>query len=95
MPIYPVFSGEVVGLRVISKKAGFMRDSKMNRAAPVIGIGDCSDCGTCVEVCPAVFRINRNTGVVEAVELSEYPEEEIREAIIYCPRDCIAWEEGA
>ena len=62
--------------------------------APVIDSSECSDCESCVEVCPSVFRINEETGMIEAVELSQYPEEEIREAISCCPKDCITWEGG-
>lgn len=75
--------------------AGKLRNfvSKMEQA-PVIDISECSDCESCVELCPAVFRINEETGIIEAVEVSQYPEEEIREAISYCPKDCITWEGG-
>ncbi|MEE4354746.1 MAG: ferredoxin [Desulfatiglans sp.] len=59
---------------------------------PVIDTGRCSDCETCMELCPAVFKRNRATGVIEVVDLSEYPEEEIDEAIGYCPEDCLSWE---
>jgi ferredoxin len=45
-----------------------------------------------MELCPAVFKRNRATGVIEVVDLSEYPEEEIDEAIGYCPEDCLSWE---
>jgi ferredoxin len=45
-----------------------------------------------VEVCPSVFRLN-DTGYIEVVELSSYPEMEVNEAIKYCPEDCIYWEE--
>jgi len=31
-------------------------------------------------------------GYVEVVELGEYPEEEVLEAINICPADCIGWE---
>ena len=85
---------KVKELRIIFKKTGFMKDSKMNQVAPVIDISECSDCESCVELCPSVFRINEETGIIEAVELSQYPEEEIREAISCCPKDCITWEGG-
>ena len=62
--------------------------------APVIDSSECSDCESCVELCPTVFKINEETGMIEAVELSQYPEEEIREAISCCPKDCITWEGG-
>jgi len=63
------------------------------RQVPVIDIRECSDCGTCLELCPAVFRRNDVPGFIEILELPEYPEDEIREAISCCPRDCITWEE--
>lgn len=64
------------------------------KQAPVIDIRECSDCGSCVELCPAVFRRNDVSGLIETQELPEYPEDGIREAISYCPRECITWEQG-
>jgi ferredoxin len=32
-------------------------------------------------------------GHIEVVDLAEYPEDEVDEAIKYCPEDCIYWEE--
>jgi len=61
------------------------------KEAPVIDIRECSDCGSCLEVCPTVFRRNEVSGFIETRDLPEYPEDEIREAINCCPRDCIAW----
>jgi ferredoxin len=62
--------------------------------APVINISECTYCESCIEVCPTVFQINEETGILEVVELSQYPEEEIREAISCCPKDCIIRERG-
>ncbi|MBW1784921.1 MAG: ferredoxin [Deltaproteobacteria bacterium] len=62
------------------------------RQAPVIDIRECSDCGTCLELCPSVFRRNDMSGFIEVQELPEYPEDPIQEAIGCCPRDCISWE---
>jgi ferredoxin len=59
---------------------------------PVIDRGQCTDCESCLEICPEVFRRNRETGNLEVVDLDEYPEEEIQEAIKMCPADCILWE---
>ena len=46
-----------------------------------------------IEICPAVFLKNDNTGLIEVADLSEYPEDQVNEAIALCPEDCIAWEE--
>ncbi len=60
---------------------------------PVVDIGLCTLCMGCVEVCPAVFSLNDDTGYIQVAELASYPEEEISQAIKYCPEDCISWEE--
>lgn len=62
------------------------------KRAPVIDPGRCTDCESCLEVCPEVFRRNKETGLIEVMELSEYPEDCVREAINVCPADCIEWE---
>ena len=53
---------------------------------------DCTGCGLCVAVCPAVFRVN-DAGFIEVADLDAYPEDEVNEAIKHCPADCIRWEE--
>ena len=59
---------------------------------PVIDLSACNLCGGCVDTCPDVFRMN-DFGFIEVIELSDYPVEEVDEAIMYCPKDCISWEE--
>ena len=59
---------------------------------PSIDLGGCTDCDGCIEICPEVFRRNEAMGYVEVIELGEYPEEKVREAINICPADCIGWE---
>ena len=59
---------------------------------PVVDLGECNDCNSCIDVCPEVFRKNRDTGLLEVIDLKEYPEDEIMEAISLCPADCITWE---
>lgn len=59
---------------------------------PVVDLSECTDCEACLDLCPSVFRRN-DTGYIEVVDLEEYPEEEVEEAIKNCPFDCIAWEE--
>lgn len=56
-------------------------------------MGKCRDCDSCLELCPEVFRRNEQTGRIEVLDLSEYPEERIHEAISMCPDNCIGWEE--
>jgi ferredoxin len=62
---------------------------------PMVDLGRCSVCLGCIEVCPAVFRLNEAGGYLEVVSLAEYPEDEVDEAIKLCPEDCIDWEESA
>jgi ferredoxin len=47
---------------------------------PVIDLGECVDCEACLELCPKVFRKN-DAGYIEAIELGEYPEEELRRSL--------------
>ena len=57
---------------------------------PDIDIGACTLCMGCVEICPQVFRYN-DAGYIEIIDLPEYPEKEVDEAIMFCPVDCIVW----
>lgn len=59
---------------------------------PVIDLSRCSDCRGCVEIAPKVFRFNSAMGIMEVVELNQYPEDLVEEAIKNCPKDCIYWE---
>jgi ferredoxin len=38
----------------------------------------------------AVWRFVRRY-YIEIIDLPEYPEKEVDEAIMFCPEDCIAW----
>ena len=60
---------------------------------PSIDLSRCTGCDSCIEVCPAVFRRNEETGIIEVVDLSEYPQDDVQEAISICPADCITWED--
>ena len=57
---------------------------------PDIDFGACTLCMGCVEVCPEVFRYN-DTGYIEVIDLQEYSEKDIDDAIMFCPEDCISW----
>ncbi len=59
---------------------------------PVIEIGTCTKCEGCIEVAPRVFRYNEVAGYIEVVDMEEYPEKDVDEAIKICPVDCIYWE---
>ncbi|OQY53226.1 MAG: ferredoxin [Desulfobacteraceae bacterium 4572_89] len=58
---------------------------------PVLDMAGCILCEVCVELAPHAFQIN-DAGFVEALPLDDYSDEEIHEAIINCPKDCITWE---
>ena len=62
------------------------------KRTPVIDLSRCTDCDSCLEICPEVFRRNEETGLIEIVDLEEYPEDRVSEAIALCPADCIEWE---
>jgi ferredoxin len=59
---------------------------------PDVDIGTCSLCMGCVELCPEIFQYN-DAGYIEIIELEEYPEECIDDAVMLCPEDCITWKE--
>ena len=61
---------------------------------PVVDPGCCKECDACIEVCPTVFRKNEGTGLIEVVDLPEYPVALVDDAISICPEDCIIWERG-
>jgi ferredoxin len=60
---------------------------------PSIDLSRCTGCDSCIEVCPAVFKRNEETGIIEVADLSEYPDDKVQEAISICPADCITWED--
>ncbi|MFC1881796.1 ferredoxin [Thermodesulfobacteriota bacterium] len=57
---------------------------------PLVELSDCISCCVCAEVSPEVFRLN-DAGYIEITELKTYPEDEVNDAIKYCPTDCISW----
>lgn len=58
---------------------------------PIVELSVCIVCGVCVETCPQVFRLN-DAGYIEVIDLADYPEVEVNDAIKYCPVDCIHWD---
>jgi ferredoxin len=63
------------------------------KRVPVIDLGKCTDCESCLAVCPDIFKRNAETDHIEVVELTEYPVEKVEEVMSLCPADCISWEE--
>ena len=64
------------------------------RKVPVIDMSKCTDCESCLELCPTIFIRNKETGSIEVIDLHEYSEEEVQEVMSMCPADCITWEEA-
>ena len=58
---------------------------------PVIDLVCCILCEVCVEVAPQAFQVN-DAGFVETLPLDDYTDEDIHEAIINCPKNCITME---
>ncbi len=74
--------------RMINKKIGIQQTKRY----PVVDPGYCNLCQGCIEVASKVFRFNFETGLIEVVDMSRYPEDLVDEAIKNCPEDCITWE---
>jgi ferredoxin len=67
-------------------------ENRSTRRRPCVDLIRCSGCEACLVLCPELFRRNPDTGRIEVVDLSDYPEEAVGEAIANCPKDCIEWE---
>jgi ferredoxin len=59
----------------------------------VIDTDECVACGTCVEVCPDVFKMDDGADYAEVVKETGGPEDLIQEAIDSCPTQCISLED--
>ncbi|OGQ92723.1 MAG: ferredoxin [Deltaproteobacteria bacterium RIFOXYC2_FULL_48_10] len=58
---------------------------------PIVDLECCILCEICVQLAPHAFKIN-DAGYVEVLPLNDYSDEDIREAVKNCPKDCITWE---
>jgi ferredoxin len=65
------------------------------RLVPIIDHSKCTACCSCIEICPEVFQRNTETGSIEVMDMHEYPEECIQEAMTVCPGGCITLEESS
>jgi ferredoxin len=79
LPMVPIWSGK--------------RNSRMSRT-PLIDLSGCTDCESCLSLCPSVFQRNQETDFIEVRELPDYPIEEIESVMTMCPARCIQWEES-
>jgi ferredoxin len=57
----------------------------------IISNRECIGCGTCVDICPAVFGFDESETVVHVNEQAEDCESCIEEAMEACPERCISW----
>lgn len=58
---------------------------------PAIEMSCCILCEVCVDLAPHAFKINENS-FVEVLTLDDYSDDDIRDAVNNCPRECIYWE---
>ncbi|GAB4333946.1 MAG: ferredoxin [Desulfobulbaceae bacterium] len=49
----------------------------------------CNGCGTCVELCPEVFRLDEATGKAALLDPEPVVTDRVREAAAYCPEKCV------
>ncbi|HCY84730.1 MAG TPA: ferredoxin [Desulfobacteraceae bacterium] len=60
---------------------------------PVLDMAECILCEVCIDLAPHAFQIN-DAGFVEVLDLKDYSDDDINEAVKNCPKDCITWEES-
>jgi ferredoxin len=53
----------------------------------------CSGCGTCVEMCPEVFRLDSLTEKAELVAAAPAVTDAVYQAAAFCPEKCIQIED--
>jgi ferredoxin len=68
------------------------RRESMNKV-PDIDRWECTDCESCINLLPDIFKRNEETGCIEVAEVTDYPEEEIQRVMSMCPGHCIAWQQ--
>ncbi len=54
---------------------------------------ECIGCGSCVEICPEVFKMQEGEEKAQVIKPEGGPEDLVQEAIDTCPVSCIHWEE--
>lgn len=56
-----------------------------------VELENCILCEICVDLAPHAFKIN-DAGFIEILDLDNYQDKDIQEAIKNCPKDCISYE---
>ena len=59
----------------------------------IIDEEECIGCGSCVELCQEVFKMNEDKEKAEVILPEGGPKECFEEAIDTCPVSCIHWQE--
>ena len=49
----------------------------------------CNGCGTCIEMCPDVFRYDEANGKATLIDPDPVISKEVYQAAAYCPEKCI------
>ncbi|MEN8189565.1 MAG: ferredoxin [Thermodesulfobacteriota bacterium] len=57
-----------------------------------IDVYECNGCGSCVEICPEVFRMNDTGDKAELVIVDPEITDKVEEAVAYCAQKCILLE---
>ena len=58
----------------------------------IIDEDECIGCGSCQEICPKVFHLNKKIEKSQVIKPEGGPEDLIEEAMGECPMSCIFWE---
>ena len=67
------------------------RKSKIEKRV-VMDEEECIGCGSCEDICPEVFKLNKETEKSIVTKPEGGPEELIQEAMLECPMSCIYWD---
>ncbi len=54
----------------------------------------CSECGTCLELCPQVF-CSDDDGTVHVLQPDRVPQAALEQAVAWCPEQCILVEQAS